>query len=381
MPGRNRESIQRELKTLYRNLDDRKERQAKFGINTPLELINEIHDIEAEIANLEELLKNSAVAEPAANAVLLPERPGSGSGIQALDDRDWENLVRRIKDGNCTPLIGPSICEGLLPPDEEIAQTWAGQHHYPLDDNDNLPRVAQYLAITRDPAFPAEDIARQWQSVKSQPNFREATEPHSFLAGLPLSLYITTNYDNFMFQALKYRLRQATREVCRWNNYVRDYPSVFDPGSTIEISPANPLVYHLFGHAQLPESMVLTEDEYLDFLVNISRDQNIIPRRIQKALVNTSLLFIGYEVTDWRFRVLFRGLIASLERSLRRTRIAIQLAPQPPENAGISADHVRWYFEDYLGKDDVRIYWGSSLDFIKELHERWTEFNGRNETP
>jgi hypothetical protein len=125
----------------------------------------------------------------------------------------------------------------------------------------------------------------------------------------------------------------------------------------------------------------LTEDEYLDFLVNISRDQNIIPRRIQKALVNTSLLFIGYELTDWRFRVLFRGLIASLERSLRRTRVAIQLAPESSEIAGVTADHVRWYFEDYLAKDDVRIYWGSSLDFIKELHERWTDFNERNESP
>jgi hypothetical protein len=163
--------------------------------------------------------------------------------------------------------------------------------------------------------------------------------------------------------------------LCRWNNYLKDSPSVFDPGSTVEISPANPVIYHLFGHIQVPESMVLTEDEYLDFLVNISRDQNIIPRRIQKALVNTSLLFLGYDLNDWRFRILFRGLIASLERSLRRTRIAVQVEPQPPELVGITVDHIRWYFEDYLTRDDVRIYWGSPLDFIKELKERWEEFN------
>jgi hypothetical protein len=76
--------------------------------------------------------------------------------------------------------------------------------------------------------------------------------------------------------------------------------------------------------------------------------------------------------------VLFRGLIASLERSLRRTRVAIQLAPEKSEITGITTDHVRWYFEDYLAKDDVRIYWGSSLDFIKELQQRWTEFNEQN---
>lgn len=379
MSGRSVESIQRELKTRYRNLDELLERQAKFGINTPLDLINQIHDEQEAIAGLEELLKTAPATEPPTDAGQSAERRRSGAALQTLDDRDWDNLLRRIKDGNCTPFLGPGLGTDLLPSDREMAQAWAAEHRYPLVDADNLPRVAQYLAITRDAAFPAEDIARRWQTPKTRPNFREATEPHSFLAGLPLSLYITTNYDDFLFQALNYRLRKATRELCRWNNYVRDLSSVFDPGSTAEISPASPVVYHLFGHAQLPESMVLTEDEYLDFLVNISRDQNIIPRRIQKALVNTSLLFIGYELTDWRFRVLFRGLIASLERSLRRTRVAIQLAPQPPDNSGITADHVRWYFEDYLAKDDVRIYWGSSLDFIKELHQRWTEFNERNE--
>jgi hypothetical protein len=378
MSGRSIESIQRELKTRYRNLDELLERQAKFGINAPLDLINQIHDERQAIADLEEALKTAPAAASPAEAEPAAERRGRSSGIQTLDDRDWDNLLRRIKDGNCTPFLGPGLYEGILPTDQEIAQAWAGEHHYPLRNREHLPGVAQFLAITRDPAFPAEEIARRWQNLKTKPNFREATEPHSFLAGLPLSLYITTNYDDFMVQALDYRLRKATREICRWNNYVRDYPSVFDPGSTVEISAASPVVYHLFGHGQVPESMVLTEDEYLDFLVNISRDQNIIPRRIQKALVNTSLLFIGYELTDWRFRILFRGLIASLERSLRRTRVAIQLGPQPPENSEITVDHVRWYFEDYLAKDDVRIYWGSSFDFIKELNERWTEFNERN---
>jgi hypothetical protein len=378
MLGRNRESIQRQLKDLYRNLDEFEERRAKFGINAPIELINEIHDAREKIAELEELLKTTVADEALADAAQSAQRPGRGSGIRTLEDRDWDNLLRRIKDGNCTPFLGPGISHGILPSDREIAQAWAKEYVYPLADADNLPRVAQFLAITRDPAFPAEDIGRRWQTLKTRPNFREATEPHSFLAGLPLSLYITTNYDDFLFEALSYRLRQPTRELCRWNNYVRDLSSVFDPGSTVEIGPANPVVYHLFGHTQLPESMVLTEDEYLDFLVNISKDQNIIPRRIQKALVNTSLLFIGYELTDWRFRILFRGLVASLERSLRRTRIAIQLGPQPPENPEVTADHIRWYFDDYLGKDDVRIYWGSSLDFIKELQERWIEFNERN---
>ncbi len=376
MSGRSRESIQRELKTRYRNLEELLERQAKFGINTPLDLINQIHDEREAVAALEELLQNEIAVE-APTASLPADRQGRGASIQTLDDRDWDNLLRRIRDGNCTPLIGPGVGAELLPSDQEIAQGWAQEHSYPLDDPANLPRVAQFLAITRDPAFPAEDLAGRWQSLNTRPNFREPTEPHSFLAGLPLPLYITTHYADFMCQALEYRLRRPHRELCRWSQHLRDLPSVFDPSSTFDLNPANPVVFHLFGHIQMPESLVLTEDDYLEFLINISKDQNVVPRRVQKTLVNTSLLFLGFELTDWRFRILFRGLIASLERSLRRTRVAVQLTPKPPANAAVTTDHVRWYFEDYLTKDDVRVYWGSSLDFIRELQERWEEFNGR----
>jgi hypothetical protein len=302
---------------------------------------------------------------------------GEGSTIQALDDRDWDSLLYRIKAGKCTPFIGPEVCREIFPPDSEIARTWATKHVYPLDDIENMPRVAQFLAVKRDPAFPADEMVRQLAGIEAQPDFGDPNEPHSFLAGLPLPIYITTNYDNFMMQALKHHSQNATREVCRWNKYVKDVPSVFDVDSKVKVSQTSRVVYHLFGHTELSESMVLTEDDYLDFLVNISRNQSIIPAQIEKSVVQTSLLFIGYRLSDIRFRVLFRGLIASLERSLRRTSVAVQLRPEPPDTADITESQVREYLQEYLSRDDVRVYWGDSFEFIRELKGRWEEFNDR----
>ncbi len=367
MPGRTKESIQRQLTILYRNLGEFEERRAKFGINAPIDLINQIRDVEEEIVYLEEQLENKWYADES-----VVETDLTRETIQTLEDRDWDSLLQRIKDGNVTPFIGPELYQGIAPSDDEIAGAWAKEYSYPLTDSQNLPRVAQFLATSRDPAFPAEIIARELQNLDS-PDFNDEDEPHSFLASLPLPIYITTNYDGLMGQALNYRLRPAIREICRWNDYLKGIPSVFDPGSNFEVSPVQPVVYHLFGHTDIPESMVLTEDNYLDYLINISKQPDIIPRRIQKALVKTSLLFIGYQLSSLRFRVLFRGLVASLERSLRRTRIAVQLVPEPAE--GITESAVRWYLEDYMSKDDVRIYWGSSFDFIKELRTRWERFN------
>jgi hypothetical protein len=295
--------------------------------------------------------------------------------MRTLEEKDWDSLLRTIRDGNCTPFLGAGACAGFIPLGSQIAQEWAKQYKYPLDDPWDLTQVAQFLAIKRYPMFPKDEIVSRFQTVVP-PDFDVPGEPHGVLADLPLPIYITTNYDDFMTRALRSRHRNPSRELCRWNSLLRDRPSVFDPGSGTEVSVANPVVFHLHGHDEVTESLVLTEDDYLDFLVNVSRDPQIIPRRIERALAGTSLLFIGYRLADWDFRVLFRGLIGSLERSLGRIRIAVQLAPEPSSSEGITQDQVLTYLEEYLGRDDVRIYWGKASDFVQELKERWEILNG-----
>jgi hypothetical protein len=82
---------------------------------------------------------------------------------------------------------------------------------------------------------------------------------------------------------------------------------------------------------------VLTEDDYLDFLVNISRQQDLLPPRIQEVLTGASLLFIGYRLADWDFRVLFRGLVTSIEGTLQRISVSIWLPPGAQEHERLAA--------------------------------------------
>ena len=71
-------------------------------------------------------------------------------------------------------------------------------------------------------------------------------------------------------------------------------------------------MYHLHGHHGTPESLVLTEDDYIDFLVRVSREATTCcPTVVQKALRSKMLLFIGFSLADWTFRVIFQGLIAT----------------------------------------------------------------------
>jgi hypothetical protein len=289
----------------------------------------------------------------------------------ALSDADWEDLLELIRDGRCTPFIGAGASKPPLPLGSEIAQDWAKAHGYPLPDASDLARVAQYLAITKHGMYPKDAIRKQFQDV-GPPDFSEADEPHAVLADLKLPIYITTNYDDFMVKALEDRKQAYRREVCHWNRFqeVAGEQSIFDEGYLP--TPSEPLVYHLHGHTDLAQSMVLTESDYLDFVIRLSRDQDLLPPPIRKALAGTALLFVGYSLMDWNFRVVLRGLVGSLGGSLGYPGIAVQLPPG--DLSGKEMEQAQAYLDDYfdeIQKIKVRIHWGDARQFARELRQRW----------
>ena len=284
----------------------------------------------------------------------------------------------RIREGKCTPFLGAGACDGSLPLAAAIASEWAEEYSYPLaEGRDDLARVAQFLAVTHDPMFPKELLLRRFQGEDCQPpDFTQPDEPHAVLAGLPLPVYLTTNYDQFMVEALRSRNKEPEREFCRWNSFVRQELSILEREEAFEPTAEYPIVYHLHGHDGIPESVVLTEDDYLDFLVNVWRSQadvlpgvarNVLPKRIWRALAGTSLLFIGYRLGDWTFRVLFRGIVGAMERTIGRGSVAVQLAPE-------NADEQR-YLDMYYNRLEVKVYWGTASEFAAELSDRWGVFN------
>ena len=68
-----------------------------------------------------------------------------------LEEDDWNLLLERIKDGNCTPFLGAGACSQKIPVGSQIASEWAKEYDYPMKDSDDLIRVAQFVAVMRDP--------------------------------------------------------------------------------------------------------------------------------------------------------------------------------------------------------------------------------------
>jgi hypothetical protein len=139
----------------------------------------------------------------------------------------------------------------------------------------------------------------------------------------------------------------------------------------------HPLVYHLFGRLSVPESLVITEDDYFDYLLRIADNaeaKNPIANAVAAALTLHALVFIGFRLDDWSFRVLLRS-IQSKEGSGARAGdkhalpcVGAQLLPE--KGRVLDAEGTRKYFEQYLGYSKIGIFWGRVQDFIREFdHE------------
>src|SRR5689334_23439794 len=105
-----------------------------------------------------------------------------------MTDSDWDNLLRRIRDGRCTPFIGSGACYSILPTGGAAAEAWAAKHNYPLENRTNLSRVAQFLAIKTDQLAPKEAFKEDFLKKIAYPNFSMGIDLHSILALLPMPI-------------------------------------------------------------------------------------------------------------------------------------------------------------------------------------------------
>jgi hypothetical protein len=318
-----------------------------------------------------------------------------------LTEDDWQQLIKRIESKACTPFLGAGVNAPLLSMGAGIAKKWASEEGYPLIDNQDLARVAQFISLKAPDKLKPKELMKELLEGEIRKAFRVdkanfvAPNHHlGKLAALPLPVFITTNYDDLLFRALRANQKDPQVEVCPWNlllkkNSLAQYPAMSD--SEIEtVEPtgfgasrltsqskynptvANPLIYHIHGHYKSIDSMVLTENDYLDFLVEMSRNQKLLPIKITRALTQSSVLFIGYSLNDPNFRVLFRGLIHPLAEN-RRLSVAIQLLPSDIAESDKPAAqaYLTRYFEDIK----IKVFWGSAEQFIDTLSDRW---NNRN---
>jgi hypothetical protein len=305
----------------------------------------------------------------------------------------WPALIRSIKAGRCTPVIGSGLVESITGSSREIAQRWADAYGFPLapHERENLLQVAQYLAVSQDDQFLRDEFAQALRdelqrqhgdaigAVKEKSALGElitavgkatrtadSADPHRVLSSLGLPIYITTNADTLLEDALRDAGREPHSALCPWNEYIERSEEAYDE----EPSAEKPLVYHLFGVLDEPDSLVLTRNDYNRYLTGVTSNRDLIPDVVRRALADTALLFLGFRVDDGDFGALLRSFMRQDGGGRRRkyTNVATQIDPEESRTA--DPERARSYLESYFGGEDISLYWGSSEDFIRDLASR-----------
>jgi CHAT domain/SIR2-like domain len=316
--------------------------------------------------------------------------PGFGD---QKDFRKWPTLINSVRQGRCTPILGPGLVESLFGSTHEIAQRWAETYDFPMDphEREDLPQVAQYVAVNQDEHFIRDELAQSMRdellrqhrervpdladgapldelikAVGAAWRARDVAEPHRVLAAQPFPIYITTNPDSLLEAALEEAGKAPRVALCPWNDYVERLQEAYDEAPSAQ----RPLVYHLFGRLEEPDSLVLTEDDYFNYLIGVTSNKDLIPDSVRRALADTALLFLGFRMDDWNFRVLFRSFMSQegRGRSRKYTHVAAQIDPE--QGRIMEPERARRYLENYFQGAAISIYWGNAEDFVRELAEK-----------
>jgi hypothetical protein len=192
---------------------------------------------------------------------------------------------------------------------------------------------------------------------------QSADDPMLIWANYSLPVYLTTCHHEFLEDALRTIGLKPRSDFCRWHDGLTAFDSVLK-SDEYEPSPSEPLVYHMLGMDEHPESLVLTEDDYLEYLVALSQtwdSHHPIASQVRQAVTLSSLIFLGFDLASWDFRVLFWGLIRKKETK-HRGAITLQLKPGEEEKK---------YLRDYLRREALlEIEWGSMTQYTQFL---WNE--------
>jgi formylglycine-generating enzyme required for sulfatase activity len=319
------------------------------------------------------------------------------------------DLGRRLRAGRVLPVVGASLSyESLFSASlEDLAQAWAADLELPSLSRDSIGRIAQYQHYrTGDDSRMKEDyllflkrvllgqarndptvdrkVVKELVAAIDERTFTEMAarlgypkrddqthDPFLLLAGLPLSIYVTTSYHGLLEQALQLAGKAPRTAVFCWNEAAVDRMRPehrLDPD--YRPTAQAPLVFHMYGHEEYPESLVLSEDDYLWWLESNARGRgratgDPVPRVVLAAWASSSVLFLSFQPLSLEFKAQWIGLPSAGGAQPRGT-FQWTLPATEQERIYIEKYLIRG-LDIYGGTGRLDVYRGSASDLLDTL--------------
>lgn len=291
-------------------------------------------------------------------------------------DLTLQTIAKIVSEGKCILFLGAAV---HCPPNGEItekrpefvyaknerpplgaefstllAQKTGFEERFPYEGINNLQRVSQDFEVQRSRRELVEEIKNA---------VFEGKKPSlllGMLARLNFPIVITTNYDTLFEDALREAGKRPFVSIYKKNEErIEDYPS-------FDVPPLAPFVFKIHGDINQGESIVITEEDYIDFVLRMSDKQPFhpVPLTIQFYLQKWTTLFIGYSLRDYNLRLLFKTLRWKVDRANYPLAYSVDLKPDP---LVFNVYHHQHKYITFLAQDVWR--------FVPELFERVNQQN------
>jgi DNA-binding SARP family transcriptional activator len=252
-----------------------------------------------------------------------------------------KDVAAATLSGRLVPVLGTDVAE--------LAAHLVERFEYPVSDGATLPRVAQYIAVMNG-SGPLYDEMHALLSRQDLP----PTQVHRFLAALPPllrardvphQLIVSTSYDLALerafleageeFDVVAYLAAGRNRgKFCHvrpdGTGTLIDVPNEYATELSLD---ERTIILKLHGQVdprleRAWESFVVTEDDYIDYLVQ-TEVASVLPVALAAKLRRSHFLFLGYTMADWNLRLLLNRLWGDQPLSYRSW--AVQAEPKPLE--------------------------------------------------
>jgi hypothetical protein len=199
----------------------------------------------------------------------------------------------------------------------QLAEACDFVERFPGEDPGNLQRVALAYEIDSSRGQLVDEIIESVDAGRAPSPMLRA------LARLDFSLVITTNYDQLFERAL--------RDVGKQPRVVVYSP---EPAPTVDFrnaTPASPVIYKLHGDISHRESLVVTDEDYIQFVLRMSDKDpyDPIPLSLKFFLTGSTTLFVGYSLLDYNLRLLFKALRWKIDAANVPDMYSVDFRPDP----------------------------------------------------
>lgn len=221
------------------------------------------------------------------------------------DDKKWADLIYAIRQKNCILMLGPDaagvevdgtqrVLTEILA--EELAEEIDPEERKKINLSD-LTQVAQYYYESTNRNRLERKVFEFYEERKNL-----CSKLHQDLAAVPFYFTVTTTPDNMFLEALK---KEGKVPIKGLYNFKGKNPGLIEMGTVDK-----PLVFYLYGSLAEPSSLLLTENDLLDFLVALISEKPRLPRNILSELQDEFkvFLFLGFGFRQWYMRILLHML-------------------------------------------------------------------------